>query len=54
LTLFSSSCSLARSASSSMESISSASERAVKNLFVRLYSGRAARVASVSLGEGTW
>jgi hypothetical protein len=40
--------------SSSTELINSANDLAVKNLFVRLYSGLAAKVSSVSLGEGTW
>jgi aminoglycoside/choline kinase family phosphotransferase len=39
--------------SSSTESMRSARDLAVKNLFLRLYSGLAARASSVSPGEGT-
>lgn len=44
----------ARASSSSTEPISSASDLAVKNLFLRLYKGLAASVSSVSPCEGTW
>jgi hypothetical protein len=54
LTRCNSALSFVLASSSSTSSIRSASERAVKNLFRRLYSGLAARVSSDSPGDATW
>ena len=42
------------SASFLTEATNSATDRALKNLFVRLYSGFVARVSGVSVGDATW
>jgi hypothetical protein len=45
---------LVRSAASGRVATRSVMERAVKNLLVRLYSGRSASVCAVSVGDATW